>query len=137
VTTALGADFLLVGDLVFDATGDELTLLLGVLAPRLQRRDPLCLGAVGVADRRRDGRHLLRAFPEDVALELVDGGLHGGELFALFREQLVLQPDRFRLRGEDLLGSVNGAGRVGEVGLEPFRLRAPLATVIITAHWRL
>jgi hypothetical protein len=63
-----------------------------------------------------------------VALELVDGALQRSKLLALLREQLVLQPNRFRLRRDDLLGGVNRAGRVGEVGLELLGLRAPLAT---------
>ena len=72
VAAALRADLLVLADLVLDLAGDELALLLGVLAPRPQRGDPVGLGASGVADRLGDGRHLLGARAEDVALQLLE-----------------------------------------------------------------
>ena len=109
VPSALRADLLLVGHLVLDAAGDELALLLGVLAASLDRCDPLRLGAVGVADRRRDGWHLLRPLPEDLTLQLLQRAVDRGELTA----------------------------KVADLGLQLLGFVAPLAAVILAAHWRL
>jgi hypothetical protein len=45
VPAAVRADLLVVADLVLDLPGDELPLLLGVLAPSLQRGEPVGFGA--------------------------------------------------------------------------------------------
>jgi hypothetical protein len=72
VAAALRAALLVLADLVHDLASEELTLLLGVLTPLLLRRDPLRLGARRIADRLGDGRHLLGARAELVALQLLE-----------------------------------------------------------------
>jgi hypothetical protein len=137
VPAAFRAGPLIVADLVFDLAGDDLTLLLGVLASLLQRGDAGRLGAGGIADLLRDRRHLLGALAEDMALELLDGGLHGGELLAQLRQRFVLGSDRLRLHRDDLLRRVERAGGIGEIRLEALDLVAPPAAMILTAHRRL
>src|SRR6266540_4735653 len=72
VAATLRAALLVLADLVHDLASDELPLLLGVLAPLLLRRDPLGLGARRIADRLGDGRHLLGARAELMALERLE-----------------------------------------------------------------
>ena len=79
VPAALGADLLIVAELVLDLAGDELALLLGVLSPGLQGGEPLGLGAGRVADGLGHRRHLLRPLAEDMTLELLQRALHRGE----------------------------------------------------------
>jgi hypothetical protein len=86
VPPAARAHLLVVANLVLDLPRDELALLLGVLAPRLEGREPVGLGARGIADRLRDRRHLLGPLPEDVALQLLERPLHRRELLAHLAE---------------------------------------------------
>ena len=110
---ALRADLLLLGHLVLDGPGDELALLLRVLSPGLQRLQPLRLGARRIADLLRDGRHLLRPLAEDVALQLLDGGLDGGEL----------------LEGLGVLSA-----QLSELDLKGLRPLAPRTVMVVAAH---
>jgi hypothetical protein len=64
-----------------------------------------------------------------VALELLDGGLYG-ELLRQLGERLALPLDRLRLRGDRLLRGI-------ELRREALGPLAPLAAVILAAHWRL
>jgi hypothetical protein len=105
VAAALRADLLVLADGVLHLAGDELALLLGVLAARPQRGDPVGLGASGVADLLRDRRHLLGPRAEDVALQLLERALHRRELTA----------------------------NVAQLGLEFLGLVAPLAAML-AAH---
>jgi hypothetical protein len=67
-------------------TGDELPLPLCVLAARLKRGEAAVgLGGRWVADLFGDRGYLLGALSEDVALQLLDGGLDGRELFDRLR----------------------------------------------------
>jgi hypothetical protein len=72
VAAALRTTLLVLADLVHHLASDELLLLFGVLAPLLLRRDPLGLGARRIADRLGDGRHLLGARAELMALQLLE-----------------------------------------------------------------
>src|SRR6266511_829882 len=109
---ALGADLLVLPDLVLDASRDELALLLCVLTSLLERGDPRRLGASRVADRLGHGRHLLGALTEDVTLQLLESALDRSELLAR--------------RGD-------GGVRLVELDLEVLRPIPPLAAMIVTA----
>ncbi|MGC3998027.1 MAG: hypothetical protein QM767_11255 [Anaeromyxobacter sp.] len=113
---ALRAGLLLLGHLVLDGAGDELALLLRVLAPGLPapRAAPPRRGRGSRLDRLgRRTAIFLRPLPEDVALQLLDGGLDGGEL----------------LDGLGVLGT-----KRGELALEGLRPLAPRTVMIVAAH---
>jgi len=128
--SARGAHLLVLADLVLDPAGDKLPLLLRVLAPRLEGRDPVFLGAGRVADRGGERGDLFGALTEDVALQLLDRGLDRSELLGELRQRLALLLDRLRLCGDRPLRGVE----LGRKALGPL---APLAAVILAAHWRL
>jgi len=120
VAAALGTGLLVLADLVLDLAGDELPLLLCVFPPLLERRDPLGLGAGRVADFLGHRRHLLGALAEDVALQLVDGGL--------LRDDALVQR---RHRGDGLAQPSAG---LGEFPLQSLRPLPPLAPVFAATH---
>jgi hypothetical protein len=115
VSAALRARLLVLADLVLDRPGGELATLLDVLPACPQRSDArrLCLG--WVANGLRHRRHLLGALAEDVALQLLERALDGGELLGQRR---------------------NGGTGLVELGLEAFSPLSPLAAMIASAHWR-
>jgi hypothetical protein len=92
--------------------------------------------ASGIADRLREGRHLLGPLAEDVSLELLDGRLHRGELLGQLREQLTLLLDGLGLLGDGFLRSSERSGRGVELRREALGLVAPFAAVIAAPHQR-
>jgi len=127
VTAAPGAGLLVLADLVLDLAGDELALLLRVLAPLLKGRDSGGLRSDRIADGLDHRRHLLGALAEGVALQPLDGGLHGGELLAQLRQRLALLLDDRGLLGDGGLGHT-------ELRRQVFGLVAPLTAVLAAPH---